>query len=150
MAQLVLRNAAQDVYLAWAAPRVGLLDGVFPDNAQAMAVVDDETKAIKAVAVYVQTYAGVIDMHFASDGSRRWANRSILGGIFGYAFYFLGAQRLTNVARASDKSTLVMEIKLGWQIEARLRGAMDDGEDGILLSMLKDECDWIKDGDTHG
>lgn len=143
--RLVLQSGDQETYLAWATPRVGIVDGSFPENTYALAVVDADTGAIIAVVGYTRTYDGLIDMHIASDGGRRWATRNILGGLFGYAFHMLGARKVSSIVDPDSREVVLMCIKLGFQFETRLRASLDDGRDAYLFTMLKDECTWIKE-----
>jgi len=144
--QLRLTVAAQDVLLAWAAPRCSL-DGDWPDGSEAMAVIDGTT--IKAVVVMNNRIGEGSMMHIASDGSHSWANRRILGGIFGYVFIFKGLHAVTAIVNVYNVPALVMALKLGFQFEGRKRSIYGPQDDDIILGMIRPECHWIKDAE-HG
>lgn len=141
---LALTFEDQDALKAWAAPRCDL-SAAWPEGAEAVGVYDAETGRLRAVMVIVQTYATTCDLHFASDGSRSWATRNILGGLFGYVFLVRKVPRAHAIVGVGNTVCQVMNIKLGFEVEARLRGAMEYDEDGILFTMHRDRCPWIKE-----
>jgi len=141
---LFLANEHQDELLDWAFQRIDM-NGFWPVGARALGVYDEaKGDAIRAVLVTVETYRGVIDAHFASDGSRTWATRNILGGIFGYLFFVRGAHRVQTLVSPENDKTIIMNYKLGFKFEASLDGAMDDGGPGVLMSMSPQSCKWLK------
>ncbi|WP_296763697.1 hypothetical protein [Sediminimonas sp.] len=141
---LALTFEDQDALKAWAAPRCDL-HAAWPESAEAIGVIDSDTGKIRAVMIMVQTYSTTCDLHFASDGSRGWATRNILGGLFGYVFLVRKVPQAHAIVGADNIACQAMNIKLGFEIEARLRGVMDDNEDGILFTMHRDRCAWIKE-----
>ena len=141
---LHLSNVNQEAYLAWASEQLDLKED-WPESARALAVLDGALGVIRAVIVTVQTYTGIIDGHIASDGTRGWATRATLSGIFDYVFHMREAQRFQTVIAPDNRDTLIMCIKLGFTIEATLAAAMDDGGPGVLMSMTPDTCKWIKE-----
>lgn len=146
---LALTFEDQEGLLAWAAPRLDLPR--WPDGAKGLGVYEAETGDIRAVMVMVQTYSTSCDLHFATDGSRRWATRNILGGLFGYVFVLRGVPQVNITVEPDNVPALVMNLKLGFQIEARMRGIMSDGGDAIVMSMRATDCPWIKDKEIdHG
>lgn len=144
---LYLSNEEPKRLLMWAAPRVDL-KGSWPRDAQPLGVLDADTGAIRAVMVTVQTYDEIIDAHFASDGSRRWATRNILGGLFGYLFILRGAKRVQTIVAPDNRETMIMNYKLGFTFEACIAAVMDDGGPGVLMSMTPETCKWIKEPDN--
>jgi len=108
-------------------------------------VYESDTAALRAVMVMVYTYGSSCDMHIASDGSRQWATRNILAGLFGYVFILHGAPQATITVEPDNTAALIMNIKLGFQVQARVPGLMADGGDAVLLTMRAHECPWIKD-----
>lgn len=133
----------QDTLLAWAAPRCGMPGCTFPAASHAIGVVTEDGE-ILAVGVYIPLFSGEVECHFASNGTRRWATKGTLQIIFSYAFHALGAERITCMIEATDVPTLTLCLKTGWQMEARVRQAMPTGADGIIFSMMKDECFWLE------
>lgn len=74
--------------------------------------------------------------------------KGILQEIFGYPFIDCGVLRLSTNTRAGNEESLKLQKKMGFVEEGRLRRFFGDEphEDAILMSMLKDECRWIKHG----
>ena len=70
----------QEVLLRWAAERIGMPYGWVADS-EAMGVLDASDKVV-AVGVLNMVADRQGWLHIASDGNRRWANRTILGGMF--------------------------------------------------------------------
>lgn len=147
---LILTMEDQTTLKAWAAPRCDC-PGPWPPNAIAMGVVDDETGAIRAVWVIVHTYQTHCDVHMASDGSRGWATRNTLAGLWGYIFFVLGASIAHGIVGAGNVQAICSALKMGFEIETRLRNIMDDGSDGVMIVMHRDRCKWIQDQEIkHG
>lgn len=145
---LFLSNENQDELLDWAFQRIDM-SGYWPDGARALGVYDtNRGNAIRAVLVTVETYDGVIDAHFASDGSRTWATRNVLGGIFGYLFFVRSAKRVQTIVSPENAATIIMNYKLGFTFEACIAAVMDDGGPGVLMSMTPEACKWIKEPDN--
>lgn len=141
---LYLSNEDPDRFLAWAQKKIGF-PGTWPQGARALAALDGDTDAIRAVLVTVQTYDGIIDAHIASDGKRTWATRNILGGFFGYLFLVRGARRVQIIQDPENTDAVMMSVKLGFAFEGRAAAALDNGKDGVILSMTPDQCKWIKE-----
>jgi len=146
---LYLSNENQEALLEWARDRIGF-PGTWPVGARALGVLDaDADDRVRATLVTVQTYEGIIDAHLASDGSRRWATRNILGGFFGYMFFFREARRVQTVIDPENTDSVFMVYKMGFTFEGRVAASLDNGKDGVLLGMTPESCKWIvedKDG----
>jgi len=143
--KLALTAEDQETLMAWAAPRCGIANSTFPFGSFAVAVTEADTGNIRAVVIYVPTYGREMDIHFATDRSRLWASRSVLSGVFGFAFTVRGATRLVGRGSVNNPELLSLMIRTGWQIEGRERGYMDDGSDAIVFTMRPEECPWIKE-----
>ena len=145
--QIIVDN--QSTLKAWAAARLEI-GGPWPQSTEALGIIDAETGAIRAVLIVVQTYAEQCDVSIATDESRKWATRNILGGIFGFIFLIKRNKIARVTISHNNVPSLVMCIKMGWQIEGRIRDADNEGSDGIIMSMTRDECVWIKEAPSHG
>ena len=146
MPTLYLNNEDQIGLLAWSAPRA-FVNGAWPPIAKAMGVYEAETGKLRAVLVTVETYNGIIDCHFASDGSRNWATRNILRGLFGYVFCVRKAHRIQTVSPADNTKILRTDLVTGWIPEGTARDAMGPGKDGIMFSMTPATCKWLEEDD---
>lgn len=146
--RLLLTQNHQATLLAWAAEVIRPGGFVWPKNAHAIGVIDHGW--LRAVVVLVQTYGADCDVHFASDGSRAWASRNVLAGLFGYAFLLRGVRRVQCWAGVSNTPCLTALRKAGFTEIGYVPGGMDDGEDAIMFSMLRSDCRWIKGRKSDG
>ncbi len=134
----------QPALLAWAKEKTGA-QGWVPDSL-AIGVVDEATGAYKAVAVFNHFEGHTAAVHFASDGSKRWATPFILSQLFGYAFFVLQLKRLSGYTPADNHDALMLAYRLGFVWEGRQRYAGLDGGDLMLTGMIWNECPWLKVG----
>jgi len=139
----------QETLRAWAAPRCGMPDNLFPDGAHALGVIDDDG-AIMAVGVYIPLFDNTVECHFASNETRRWATRAILAAFCAYPFHQFTCKLLTATVNPANINVLVACLKAGWQIEGRIRRAMPDGADGIVLSMTQEDCKFFTQEAKNG
>lgn len=104
--------------------------------------------AIAAVVVYTRFSSGNCEMSVASDGSRRWLNRSFLYWAFAVPFFQYQRRRVMAVADTRDEAVVAFDRAVGFVEEGRLRRwflhADGTESDGILFGMLRDECRWLK------
>jgi hypothetical protein len=139
--------ADQRRYLDWSAPICGTPR--WPDDTEAVAIVD-ETDAIRGVMLLNLRQNDSCMVHFASDGSRRWATRKTLEWLFGYLFLYKRMTRVCAITPVHNIETIVSVVRLGFQFEGRQRAGSMDGSDAIMLGMLASDCRWIKPEDHHG
>ena len=83
-----------------------------------------------------------IAMHIAAVPGRRWMTRQFLRVAFRYPFVQLKCRRVTGYVPASNADALKFDLHLGFQQEGRMREALKNGEDVIVLGMLERECRW--------
>lgn len=126
--------------LEFARKRVGNM-GPWPPHAIALGVYDGDM--LRGVLVTVETYDGIIDMHFASDETRLWGNRGVLRALFGYMFEHRGARRVQTCHPVTSKAHTSIVMRLGFSVEGTLRDVIGKGEDGVLFSMLPEDCIWL-------
>lgn len=125
--------------IPWAADRIGLAR--FRDDARAIGLL--RHGRIAAVAVYDTWAPCDCCVHLASDGSRRWLNRAFLISGFAYPFITAGLPRITGLVPASNADALRFDLHIGWKVEGRCREAMPNGDDIIVLGMLRRECRYL-------
>lgn len=77
---------------------------------------------------------------FSTD--KRWCNKRVLRAIFDIAFNFLECRRASVRVDAFNKKSRKLVEALGFIKEGVLRRFEDNGNDGIIYSMLKNECVW--------
>lgn len=73
---------------------------------------------------------------------KHWCNRRVLKAIFYIAFNFLGCRRASVRVDAKNKKSLNLVERLGFKKEGILRGFENNGHDGVVYSMFKNECRW--------
>lgn len=131
----------QYALLEWARARCGVTASTWPPGSEAVGVMDGDT--LRAVMVVNAVCGGACKVHFASDHTRRWATRNILGGLYGYVFLVKRLTRVQLDIPASRRPALVAAIKMGFRFEGVSRAAAVSGEDTITMAMLAGECPWI-------
>jgi len=103
-----------------------------------------DTGKIQGVVIYDHITGTDCRLHVASDGSRRWLSREMLFWTFFVPFVQWNLRRITGIVHERNMQALKFDLNLGFVIEGRLRHTFDDGADGILLGMLREECRFLK------
>ncbi len=83
-----------------------------------------------------------VNFHVASDGSRSWLNRKFLWFCCNYAFNTAGCNRVTAIIRDDNEASLRIAEHIGFQHEARLKGAHPAG-DVCIYTMWKRDCKYL-------
>lgn len=138
MKRIILDQREQ--YGAWALERIPGVPG-WGEWYQAIGL-EDDGKPVAAV-IYNLFSGADIAMHVAAEG-KRWMTREYLATVFRYPFLQLGCRRVTGYVPASNETALRFDLHLGFQREGLMRQAMQNGDDVIVLGMLKNECRWIQ------
>lgn len=101
-------------------------------------------KDSKLVAgVVYSDYNGVnMQMHVASDGTKRWMTREYLRVCFDYPFNQAKVKRITGLVGEGNVAAQKFDEHLGFERETTLRGAHPTG-DLIVYVMWKERCKWI-------
>ena len=98
---------------------------------------------LQAVAVY-NFYTGTdIAMHIAAVPGRRWMTRESVRVAFRYPFVQLGCRRVTGYIASKNADSLRLAQHLGFVREGLKREAAEDGDDLVVLGMLRKECRWL-------
>lgn len=79
----------------------------------------------------------------AAADKRRWANRGFIEKAFDYPFNQLGVKRFVVRVEETNREAFELDKRLGFVEEGRLREASPDGNDIIILGMLRRECRWL-------
>jgi RimJ/RimL family protein N-acetyltransferase len=87
-------------------------------------------------------------VHLAGLPGRSWLNRRFLQAGFHYPFVLCGVDRLSGYVDASNTDARRFDEHVGFQEEARLKGAAPDGGDVILYVMWRQDCRFL--GAHHG
>lgn len=123
----------------WARERIGVSG--FDDDARTIGLERDGQ--LVAVVVYDSFHATDVQMHIASDGTKRWMTRELLASAFWYPFVQVGLLRVTGLVPAHNKEALAFDQHLGFVIEGYHPRAGEHGEDLVSLGMLRERCRWI-------
>jgi hypothetical protein len=83
-------------------------------------------------------------MHCAGLPGRMWITRRFLFEAFAYPFLQLGCTRATGWVEASNIAARRLDEHLGFEIDARLKGAARDGGDVFLYVMWRDKCRFLR------
>jgi hypothetical protein len=82
-----------------------------------------------------------IRMHMA--GMPGWASIEMCWIAFDYPFNQLNVEQVLGTVASTDEKVLEYDHRLGFREIARIPRAVPDG-DLVILSMLRDECRWLK------
>lgn len=83
-------------------------------------------------------------VHLAGAPGRKWMNRQFLWYGFHYPFNEMGVKRLSGYVNASNTDARRLNEHLGYEEEARLKGAAPDGGDVILYVMWRENCRFLE------
>jgi len=129
---------AEPQLIRWADHAIG--GGNFREDAKCLGLVKGDE--VLGVVVYEGFSRFNVNMHVASDGSRRWLTRGFMAAAFAYPFIQCGLQRVTGLVPASNREALDFDLRLGFRPEGRMRLALHN-DDMIVLGMLREECPFI-------
>ena len=115
-----------------------------------------ETKALGVIkggelvaGVAYESHTGLnVMVSIAARPKRAWADRRTLFALFDYPFNQLGAQAMTAMVPLSNLESLNLATKLGFEVQAFIKYAAQDGGPLVVLQQYKDTCRWIGNGRT--
>lgn len=99
---------------------------------------------IVAGVLYDNFTGRAVQMHVASDGSRKWMNREYLRACFDYPFRQLGVNKVIGIVDSTNTDALRFDHHLGFVTEAVIKDAGKHG-DLHILSMTRQQCRFLKD-----
>jgi RimJ/RimL family protein N-acetyltransferase len=130
-----------DVIASYVAHKVGMPNGFGPCTAIGLL----EEGALIAGVVYNDWTGGNVFAHVAAEDGRRWLSKEYLRVCFEYPFTQLGVNRVTGWVEESNLAARKFDEHLGFELEARLKGAARDGGDVLIYVLWKDKCRFIGD-----
>lgn len=83
-----------------------------------------------------------INMHVASDGSKRWMTRELLWMVFDYPFNQLKVKRITGLVSEGNRKAQYFDEHLGFVFETTLESAHPTG-DLLVYRMFREDCRWL-------
>lgn len=134
-------EVASDPYAAWlhlvklnAAP-------VFRDDTKGIVVRRDGQ--VMGCALYTDYSPNNLFAHIAGTPGKRWMTREFLHEIFKYPFLTAGVQRITAWIDANNERSIRLVEHFGFEREATLRRAGNEGGDVHLYVMFKEGCRYV-------
>lgn len=124
----------------WASERMGRPALRWPKDTVCIGL--EEAGDPVAVILYDRFTSQSCDMHLATNGGKKWATRASLYAFFAFPFIQCGFSRVGTHILRSNVASQILALKLGFTFEGRICSSLD-GEDGIILGMLKQDCRWI-------
>ena len=89
-------------------------------------------------------------MEFHLTGAPGWVTRAEIRQLFTYAFDVLGVLRLWCMIRRNNKQARKGAERLGFKVLGVADDEFGEGKDGIVYSMKRSDCRWIKKDLSHG
>ncbi len=99
---------------------------------------------LRAGAVYERWNGVNIEVHIASDRSRKWLTRKALQFAFYYPFVQLGVRRMTAEIGEGNTACRKFAEHIGFVLESRKKAAHPTGDICVYV-LFKDACRWIAD-----
>lgn len=114
-------------------------------NARSLGVIKDGQLV---AGVVFENYNGVnVEGSIAALPKAGWATKSTMFSIFHYPFVTLGVRAITILVASSNLASLNLVTKMGFEPEALVKFAAQDGSHLVVMKMWRERCKWIKD---HG
>lgn len=134
-------SGPSDVIASYVAHKVHMPDGFGACTSLGLL----ENDALIAGVVYNDFSGHNVFMHVGAEDGRRWMTKEFLHVCFDYPFNQLGVDRVTGWVEESNFDARKFDEHLGFELEARLKGAARDGKDVLIYVMWKDKCRFIGD-----
>ena len=123
----------------WVMLRVG---GVFNDKTDHVVAMHREGRTCGGV-VFTGYMGGAITLHMAGDESN-WATRDFLWMVYHYGFVQLGCRKLLGLVASDNARAISIDLRMGFQIEARIKDIFPNGADLLILSITKGQAKWLR------
>jgi hypothetical protein len=123
----------------WVMMRVG---GVFNDKTDHVVAMARDERVCGGV-VFTGYLGGAITLHMAGDETN-WATPDFLWMVYHYGFIQLGCRKLLGLVASNNTRAISIDLRMGFEIEARVRNIFPDGADLLILSMTRDQAKWLK------
>ena len=103
--------------------------------------VEDENGLIAGV-VFSDYNGANINMHVASDRTKRWMTRELLWMVFDYAFNQAHVRRITGLVGEGNTEAQNFDKHIGFKLETTLEAAHPTG-DLLVFKMTREDCRWL-------
>lgn len=112
-----------------------------PDSDKVIASLNSDGDLLGGV-IYEGCISNCIFMHQGSF-EKTWLTQDMLWAVFHYPFVQLDLGMVCGTIPSSRPELLDFNLRLGFKVEATIKGAYKDG-DLIILAMRKHECRWLR------
>ena len=103
----------------------------------------DESGIIAGV-VYHNYRSPLISMEMTiASVSPKWANKRTIRAFFDYPFSQIGLARVTSITDVENQHSVAFQKRLGFKQEGLIRQGYENGNDAVLMGMLRKECKWV-------
>lgn len=139
---------AQFALASWALKRLpneelSTVDDMGPYQAFGI-VKDGRPLAVVIWNLYRPMSAGADARVIIASDDPRWCLPGVLRELFSYPFNQLGCTRITAIIRDGNEKSLKLCRGLGFKKEGVLRRGHNGKTNALILSMLKEECKWLR------
>jgi hypothetical protein len=112
-----------------------------PDADRVISRTNSEGELLGGV-IYEGCISNCIFMHQGSF-DKTWLSPDMLWTVFHYPFVQLGLGMVCGTIPSSRSELLDFNLRLGFKVEAVIKGAYKDG-DLLIMAMRKPDCRWLK------
>ena len=137
---MILVYGADAAVMEWVQQRTPWVEGF--GDARAIGVARDGK--LIAGLVYLNYRKTNIEICLAADDPR-WCRKGVLAALFHFPFIQLRVRRMTAIIPASNERSLRLGEGLGFVREGRHEGLFANGEAGISMGLLRENCRWLGD-----
>lgn len=136
----------RDAVAAWVAARIKDLYTPPTRDFEAIGVTRDG-KLIGGVVYsnYHEIAPGQHDIMLTSAGDPGWLTRGAIKVLIGYPFDQLACIRLTSIISKANKPARVLNERLGFKLEGKIRHGRGIGKDCLVYGLLRQDAErWIR------
>lgn len=108
---------------------------------QAFATVSEANAVLMGVVAFNCFWGRVCTMHTAGVGN--WISRALLWRTFDYPFRQLNLRAVLAPVAAHNARSLKLTKGVGFKEVHRIPNGWDDGDDLIIMQLLRDDCHWL-------
>jgi hypothetical protein len=92
----------------------------------------------------LKDYTGVSMAIHDGSVSEHWLTRDLLWITFHYPFVQLGCTSLIGYTPSYNTVALSLALKVGFELETRIKDCLPGGGDLVVTRMWRDRCRWLK------
>jgi ribosomal protein S18 acetylase RimI-like enzyme len=122
---------------------------IFPSNDLRLIAHANAAGEMDAVVAYNGFNYRICSMHVAGDGGR-WIDRQMLRVCFDYVFRQCDRVAVYGQVASNNMPALRLDTHLGFKEVHRIKDAVADGVDLVILEMRRENCRWLKDRRIYG